>query len=254
MRTSIDLSCDLGEAPDDAGRAAEASLWPLITSANVACGGHTGDAVSMRAAARLAREHSVDLGAHPSYPDRAGFGRRTMAIERDALIESLVRQIGDLQEAAAVEGLPVTHVKPHGALYNNAYADERVADGIVEAARRSGATALVCSSRSAIARAAERRSLRVIAEAFGDRRYRSDGSLVPRSSPRSLLLDLDEAAQQAVSITVDGRVESETGEWIDVEAETLCIHSDMERAVDRLVRIRERLATAGVAFASPRGR
>jgi UPF0271 protein len=229
---TIDLSCDLGEAASEVEDRVEARLWPLLTSANVACGGHTGDAATMGRAVERARAHGVALGAHPSYPDREHFGRRTMAISARALVDALAGQIAALDEVARGGGWSVTHVKPHGALYNDAHRDRARAEAIVRAvARFRPPLAVVCTASSSLFTAAVEAGLTAIAEAFADRRYRADGSLVPRREPDALILDLDESAAQAVALAE--------------RAETICIHSDTPRAVERLEAIRARLAAAG---------
>ena len=240
MKT-IDLSCDLGEAATPAEDAAEARLFPLITSANVACGGHAGDEDTMRRAVERALAHSVALGAHPSYPDREGFGRRTIAISAPALAASLAEQVDALDAVARAAGRAVTHVKPHGALYNDAHRDRGRADAIVAAVSRRRGVAIVCTAGSALFAAARAAGVRAIAEGFADRRARPDGSLVPRSEPDALILDLDEAARQAVALAADGRTA------------TVCIHSDTPRAVERLTAIRAALGAAGYAFRPPHG-
>jgi UPF0271 protein len=239
----VDLSCDLGEAADPRQQEIEDALWPLITSANVACGGHAGDASTMQHAVRMASRHGVNLGAHPSYPDRESFGRRSMKLPPDELQHSLVKQIRDLQSLAA-DG--VRHVKPHGALYNDAHHDEELARTVVTAIVEADARlAVVSAASSALFRAAAAAGLPTIAEAFADRRYRRDGSLVPRSRPDALLLDVDAAAEQAVSLARSGTVIADDGSEILVPFATICVHGDMDGAVARLQKIRERLRRAG---------
>lgn len=235
----IDLSCDLGEAADEDEDRVESRLWPLVTSANVACGGHTGDLASMQQAVERARTYSVALGAHPSYPDRASFGRRRMSISAAALVDSLVEQVGALEAVARGAGLRVAHVKPHGALYNDAHHDRGLAESIVAAVRRlPGKVAIVCAPASSLFEAGREAGIRMIAEGFADRRYARDGSLVPRTEADALLLDRNEAAQQAASLATEGKVS------------TICIHSDMTGSVERLLAIREGLAAQGFGFRS----
>ena len=227
----IDLSADMGE-----GSPGEDEIWPLITSANVACGGHTGDADSMAHAARRAREHGVRLGAHPSYPDRENFGRKSMSILPAALRASLVAQINALRSFA-----PVAFVKPHGALYNDAHRDVLRATAIAEAMNDvDPGLALVCPDASAMANAARANGIRVIREAFADRRYNADGSLVSRAEPDALL-GVEEAAEQAALLAFERAVRARDGSRISVPHDTICIHADMERAVERLRAIRQRL-------------
>lgn len=223
----IELSADLGEASDDRGREVERAIWPLIGAANVACGGHAGDENSMREAARTAARLGVIFGAHPSYPDRANFGRKTMNIDRAALVASLVEQIEALREIGAAEGVNLERVKTHGALYNDAHRDPAVANAIVEAVRRFG-VAIVAIDSSRMAAIARKAGVPVIREVFGDRGYRPDGSLIPRSEPGALL-SIEEAAGQAARFATAS------------DFDTLCIHADMEGAVERLVAIRKRI-------------
>jgi UPF0271 protein len=228
----IDLSADLGE-----GSPGEDQIWTLVTSANVACGGHVGDEASMRDAARRARELRVRLGAHPSFPDRENFGRKAMSMPADALRDSLRAQIGALRDIAAEEGVTLQFVKPHGALYNLAHHDRALADVIISAL---DGLAIVCSDASQMAAAARAAGLRVIREAFADRRYNADGSLVSRSEAGSLL-SVEEAAQQAALLASEGTVIARGGSRIEVAFDTICIHADMEHAVERLRAIRAAL-------------
>ncbi len=246
MTFSVELSCDLGEAADAAGRAVEKAIWPLIGAANVACGGHAGDEASMRAAAARAARLGVILGAHPSYPDREGFGRRPLAIEPDRLRASLVEQIDALRAAAAESGIGVRRVKAHGALYNRAVRDEALAEIVVDAiAAVDRGIAVVAQPHSMMIAVARRRGLPIIREAFADRAYAPDGALVARSDPGALLLDPADAAAQAVRLAREGRARTAAGE-ISVEFETLCVHGDMERAVERLNAIRAALGLDAV--------
>ena len=235
----IEISCDLGEARTEEERAVEARLWTLVDAANVACGGHVGDRESMREAVRAASRNGVILGAHPSFPDREGFGRRPMEIPPDALARSLREQIGVLRGIAEEEGVELRRVKPHGALYNLAHTDEKLASIVAEAVQESGWLALVASPGSALLGAGERLGLEVIAEAFGDRRYRNDGSLVPRSEKGALLLDINEAAAQVERLATLGRVVTAAGEEIPIRFATVCVHGDMPDAVARVEAIRK---------------
>ena len=217
----IDLSADLGE-----GSEREDEIWPLIASANVACGGHIGDEQSMREAAQFARKYGVRFGAHPSYPDRENFGRKSLDITPDALRETLVAQIAALH---AIE--PVHHVKPHGALYNDAHKNRALADVIISAMNAS--TSIVAPDHSQMAAAARAAGVRVIREAFADRRYESDGSLTPRAIPGSTL-SVEEAAAQAALLASEGIVIARDGTRIAIAFDTICIHADMPGAVERL--------------------
>ena len=232
----IDLSADLAEGAPD-----EDQIWPMITSANVACGGHVGDRQTMTEAVRRARRHNVRVGAHPSYPDRANFGRKSMIMAPPALRASLVDQIGALREIAEREGVPLHFVKPHGALYNDAHKDRILAGIIVDAIRDvDPRLAIVCANSSEMATAARTSGTSVIREAFADRRYNADGSLVSRSIAGSLLT-VAEAADQAERLARERVVIAIDGSRVSVAFDTLCIHADMESAVERLRAIRKRL-------------
>lgn len=231
----IDLSADLGE-----GSPGEDEIWPLITSANIACGGHTGDEHSMREAAQRARAHGVRFGAHPSYPDREHFGRKSLSMSPDDLRASLIAQISALAKFA-----PVLHIKPHGALYNDAHQDRALADVIVSAvaeehARRAPldrTIAIVAPDHSQMAAAAREAGVRVIREAFADRRYEPDGTLTPRSVPNSTLT-IEEATAQAALLVHERAVIARDGTRIPIALDTICIHADMPHAVARLRAIR----------------
>ncbi len=227
----IELSCDLGEADTGEGIAVERAIWPLIDAGNVACGGHAGDEGSMGEAIRLAGVHGVIVGAHPSYPDRENFGRVSMDIGHDALVESLVQQISRL---------PARRVKAHGALYNDAHAGAARAAAIVEAVQRAGSPAVVAADTSQTAAVARASGVAVIREAFADRRYNEDGSLVSRREPGALL-SIAEAAEQAKLLAAEGVVIARGGRRVSIAFETLCIHADMEGAVERLRAIRAAL-------------
>ena len=225
----IDISADLGEGAPD-----EPEIWPLITSANVACGGHYGDADSMTHAATRARELGVRIGAHPSYPDRENFGRKSMSMPPDALRATLIDQITALGNIAG----KLHHVKPHGALYNDAHKDRALAQIVIDAIRLIDETLpIVCSDKSEMAAAARAAGIPIIREAFADRRYNADGSLVTRSEPGSLL-SVDEAASQAAMLANEGAVIAKDGSRIPIPFDTICVHADMEHAVDRLRAIR----------------
>lgn len=221
----IDLSADLGE-----GSPGEAEIWPLITSTNVACGGHTGDEHSMREAARRAREHNVRFGAHPSYPDREHFGRQSLSMSAEDLRASLVAQISALAAFA-----PVHHVKPHGALYNDAHHDRKLAETIISAL--GAGIAIVAPDHSQMAAAARDAGVPVIREAFADRRYEADGSLTPRSIPGATLT-IDEAVAQAALLVRESAVITRDGTRVPVAFDTICIHADMPGALERLRAVR----------------
>jgi len=226
----IDLNADLGE-----GCGQDAELMPLLTSANIACGRHAGDRMTMLESIRLALMHGVQIGAHPGYADRQNFGRIEQDLSPTEIEQLCMEQCQELIALAATAGARVAYVKPHGALYNQACRDVRLAEPIAQIARRLG-LALVGLPQSALASAARRAQVRFVPEGFADRRYRPDGSLVPRSEPDAFVLDPEEAADQARALVASGRIE------------TLCVHGDNPAALQFLRRLREGLAAAGVAF------
>lgn len=248
MSRTIDLSCDLGEARSDEERAVESAIWPMISAANVACGGHVGDEESMREAIENCVRYGVTPGAHPSYPDREGFGRRHVEMTSEALVASLSAQIELLRGFARERALDVERVKPHGALYNEAQQDEALALAIIEAVRRTRPrAAIVCAAGSHVEREARRVGITVVREAFVDRRYVPDGSLQPRGEPGSLLLDPKDAAGQAVRLATTGAVIASDGTEVSIAFQTLCAHSDMPGSVARVQSVLRALVDAGFA-------
>lgn len=248
MSRLLDLSCDLGEARSDEERAVESAIWPMISAANVACGGHVGDEESMREAIERCVTHGVSLGAHPSYPDREGFGRRHVDMTTEALVASLSSQIELLRGVALERGIEVERVKPHGALYNEAQKDAALALAIIEAVRRAQPrAAIVCAAGSQVEREALRAGIAVVREAFVDRRYASDGALQPRGEPGSLLLDPEDAAGQAVRLAATGAVVASDGTEVPISFETLCAHSDMPGSAARIQCVLRALGDAGFA-------
>ncbi len=238
----IELSCDLGEASDDAWRAVERELWTLIDAANVACGGHAGDDDSMRDAARTAAARGIILGAHPSYPDRENFGRKSMSIDARELRRALIHQLASFGKIAAAEGVAIQRIKAHGALYNDAHRDPALARVLIDAARAvDESMSIVAADTSQMALAARDRGMHVIREAFADRRYMADGSLVSRKDADALL-SIEEAAAQAHRLATTREVVARGGTPLSLEFDTLCIHADTPRAAQRARAIRERLA------------
>ncbi|MGD0362097.1 MAG: 5-oxoprolinase subunit PxpA [Bryobacteraceae bacterium] len=224
---TIDLNCDMGELPD---AALEEALMPHITSANVACGGHAGDAASMRRTVELARGAGVAVGAHPGYPDRVNFGRLEMALPAEEIAQTVYEQIGAL---AAIAG-DLAHVKPHGALYNVAARNADVARAIGEGAARFGRNlVLVGLAGSRMLDVWRDMGFRVAAEGFADRRYQPDGSLRPRRFPDALITEPAEAAAQAVRLAGEGH------------AQTICVHSDTPGSVEILEAVARALRSSG---------
>jgi UPF0271 protein len=240
--TTIDLNSDLGE-----GDAYDEALLQVVSSCNIACGGHAGDAASMAATVRAALSNGVCVGAHPAYPDRDGFGRVAHFLVGNALYETLTKQVTTLADIAAQLGTTLTHVKPHGALYNDAVADGELADVIARVvAEAPGAPALVGMANTELEFAADRHDLDFIAEAFVDRAYEADGTLVARSEPGAVHSDLAVITTQAVGLARFGCVTASTGDVIDVHADTLCIHGDTPGAAEAARAVRDVLESHGV--------
>lgn len=239
---TIDLNADLGE-----GDACDTELLEIVSSCNIACGGHAGDAGSMGATVAAAMRNGVAVGAHPAYPDRHGFGRESGFLDGDALYESLTGQVTALADIAADLGARLTHVKPHGALYNDAVANEQLAAIIARVtAEAPGTVSLVGMAGTAMQRAAERHRLQFIAEGFIDRAYEPDGTLVSRKKPGAVHDDFSIAAAQAVSLARDGCVSAINGDVIGVVVDTLCIHGDTPGAADAARRVRDALEAHGI--------
>lgn len=240
----IDLNCDVGE-----GCGADERLMPLVTSANVACGFHAGGPALMRRTVRLAARHGVAVGAHPSYPDRAGFGRRALAASPDEVRDDLAYQIGALWAFCRAEGVPLTHVKPHGALYLAAAADAALARVVCEATRAAGPSlAVMCLARSAMAEVARELAVPFVEEAYADRACAASGALLPRGAPGALIDDPEVAAERAARIVVEGGATASDGTALAVSAQTICVHGDTPGAERLLLAIRARLERDGVAI------
>jgi 5-oxoprolinase (ATP-hydrolysing) subunit A len=237
----IELSCDLGEASGENDRAVERELWTLIDAANIACGGHAGDDASMREAARIAAGRGIILGAHPSYPDRENFGRVSMKLDPRELRRALIHQLSTFAAIAAKEDVAVQRVKAHGALYNDAHRDRDLAELLAEVVKSiDESLSIVAGDTSEMALSARERGLHVIREAFVDRRYMPDGSLVSRKDPDALL-SVEEAAGQALLLATKRQVIARGGTPLSLEFDTLCIHADTPQAVERARAVRERL-------------
>ena len=239
---SIDLNADLGE-----GAPSDEELLEIVSSANIACGGHAGDAESMAATLRSAIANGVAVGAHPGYPDREGFGRESGFMTGDALYESLTGQVTQLADVAAQMGTRLSHVKPHGALYNDAVRDSVLADIIARVtAEAPGEPAFVGMAGTELEHAAERHGLTFIAEAFVDRAYEADGTLVSRKEPGAVHEDMAVVTTQAVRLAEDGCATARNGDEVHVRADTLCIHGDTPGAAEKARAVRDVLESHGV--------
>lgn len=239
----LDLNSDLGE-----GAGTDEAIMPLVTSANIACGAHAGDEETMRATVELALRRGVTIGAHPGYRDRANFGRVAVEMPHQALVEDLRAQIEALRGIAADLGALLTHVKPHGALYNRGERDPDTAGAIVAAVRAvDPALVLVAPPDSAMHVAAALGACAVAREGFADRAYEPDGTLRSRRLPGAVHTDPRVAAAQALSFALEGGVRAVDGTFLALEIDTLCIHGDTPNAVAIARAVRAALEGAGVA-------
>lgn len=241
----IDLNSDLGESYLPVVIGDDAEMLALVSSASLACGAHGGDPVTMAAACRSAVAHGVVIGAHPSYDDREGFGRRDVDVDAATLSAQLHEQIERLDAAAAAAGTEVRYLKPHGALYNRIVHDEEQAEVVARVAAERGLPVLGLGA-SAIERAASRAGVEFVVEAFADRAYRADGSLVPRAQAGAVLHDIALVAERAVRLAVDGTVATSGGSTLAVRPRSLCVHGDTPGAVEMARAVRVALAEAGV--------
>ena len=242
----IDLNADLGEGGDS-----DRALLQLVSSANIACGFHAGDAQTKLQSVRWAKEFGVAIGEHPSFPDRENFGRTAMQLPPETVYAQMIYQIGALKSLAESEGERLAHVKPHGMLYNQAAVDATLADAIARAVKAIDADLiLVGLAGSESIRAAARHGLRTREEVFADRGYLSSGALVPRSQPGAMIEEEARAIQQTLTMVKEGRVESVSGEWVAVNAQTVCLHGDGAHALLFAERLRDLFAAEQIAVTS----
>jgi 5-oxoprolinase (ATP-hydrolysing) subunit A len=247
MPTRFDFNCDMGESFGAWRMGLDAEVLPFVTSANVACGFHAGDPGTMRRTVALAEAKGVAVGAHPGFPDLRGFGRRNLAATPEDVRDDLVYQIGALQ--AFTRARTLQHVKPHGALYNMAVPGGELARAIGEAVLQvDPGMLLVALAGSRWADEAERLGLRVAREAFADRALNADGTLVPRSKPGAVIHEAQEVIERSVRLATERTVVAITGEVIDVQADTLCLHGDTPDAVRLAAALRAALEKAGVVL------
>ncbi|WP_326599818.1 LamB/YcsF family protein [Streptomyces sp. NBC_01803] len=246
---SIDLNADLGEGFGRWRLTDDEALLSVVTSANVACGYHAGDAPTMRRVCELAAERGVSIGAQVSYRDLAGFGRRSMDVPPDELAAEVAYQIGALEIFARAAGSRVAYVKPHGALYNRTVRDEAQAAAVAEGVALAGQRLPVLGlPGSRLHEAAARAGLPVVAEAFADRAYTDAGTLVPRGRDGAVVTDPDTVVERSVGIARDGVVTSENGTRVHVAARSLCLHGDTAGAQDLARRVRAALEKAGIGL------
>jgi UPF0271 protein len=241
----IDLNSDMGESFGAYTIGADEEILRWVTSANVACGWHGGDPQVIRQTVARAKALGVAVGAHPSYPDLLGFGRRPMQITRQEARDYMLYQIGALRAFVEAAGLRLQHVKPHGAIYNVAAKDRELSLGIAEAVKEAGGDLILMGlPDSEMLKAAQEVGVRIAREAFGDRAYNEDGSLVSRKIAGSLITDPDRVAERAIGLA-QGRVTAITGKEIRFQADTICLHGDTPGAATIARRVRERLEKEG---------
>ena len=247
MRRRIDFNCDLGE-----GCGSDAAIMPHVSSASIACGGHAGDAGSMRATVDLCLRHGVAVGAHPSFEDREHFGRRELALPGDEIRALVERQVEALATVCEAAGARLRHVKPHGALYNLAARDAVVAAAIADAVRAFDPSLLLYGlSGSATMAAANAAGLRGVHEVFAERRYEADGRLTPRNEPGAVIEGIDAALAQVRGMLGEGIVVARTGERVPIHADSLCLHGDRPDAAAFASALRAALEADGIEVAAP---
>jgi UPF0271 protein len=242
---AVDLNADLAEG--DVLTAGDRAVLGLVTSANLACGFHAGNRAVMREAAGICRERGIAVGAHVSYRDREGFGRRPVERSPARLVADILEQCAVLSEEAAAAGTTVSYVKPHGALYNRMAVDAEVAESVVEAVAQHPARVLVAQAGTAVVGPARRAGIRVVLEAYPDRGYLPSGLLVPRGEAGAVITGPDQVAARALTLVQRGVVEAVDGSWTPVEAETLCLHGDSPGAAHVARAVRSALDHAGLA-------
>ena len=248
----IDLNCDMGESYGAWKMGADEEIMPLITSANIAAGFHAGDPATIRRTVRLAVEHGVAIGAHPSLPDLAGFGRRAMHVSAQDVYDLVLYQAGAVAAFARAAGATLHHVKCHGALYNMAAMDEALSDAIARAVRDlGGGVQLYALSNSRMMDAGKKHGLTTVGEVFADRGYMDDGTLAPRGQPGGMIEDAAQSVAQVMSMIGEGVVVSLSGKRVPVSPGTLCLHGDQPGAVAFARALRESFAAKDIAVAAP---
>src|SRR5258707_15829163 len=247
---SIDLNCDMGETPEHISDGTQEALMRSITSVNIACGGHAGDAQTMATTIQQALRHKLAIGAHPGYPDRANFGRIELNLSPGEVADSVYAQVRTLAEVAARYHANITHVKPHGALYNQAVRNSQLARAIASGvARWSQHVVLVGLAGSPMLDVFREAGFPVAAEAFADRRYERDATLRLRKHEDALIHDPAEAGRQALSIVEQGFDFASDGSKVAVSAQTICIHGDTPGAPQIAIAVAQTLRQAGVRLA-----
>ena len=243
----IDLNCDLGESFGNYKIGLDEEVIKYVTSANIACGFHASDPLVMEKTVRLAKNAGVGVGAHPGFPDLVGFGRRNMNVSIAELKAMVTYQLGALDAFCRANKIILQHVKPHGAMYNMAGKDEKMALAIAEAIGNYNSSLILLGlSGSQMLKAAQTVGIPFKKEVFADRAYEEDGSLVARTKPGAMIEDENEAIQRIIDMVRYGKVKSITGKEIGVEPDSVCVHGDNPRTLDFVIKIRKRLEEDGI--------
>jgi UPF0271 protein len=252
LKPKVDINCDLGESFGNFKIGYDEKVMPYITSANVACGFHASDPVVMAHTVKLAKQHKVAVGAHPGFPDLMGFGRREMKLSEEEVTNYVIYQVGALQAFAKTVGSELQHVKPHGALYNMAMKDAKLAEAIIKGIAAVDSNLIVFSPlKSRVSEASTKTGLRVAYEVFADRAYSSDGSLVPRAVSGAVIEDPKIITERAIGMVKEKRVVAVDGNVVDLgEVHTICVHGDNLKAVALVKALRKGLEKAGISVAS----
>jgi UPF0271 protein len=255
LKYKVDINSDLGESYGAYKTGNDEKIMPHITSANIACGFHAGDPTTIAKTVNLAKKYHVAVGAHPSFPDLMGFGRREMHLTSEEVRTYIIYQISALEGFARIAKTEIQHVKPHGALYNMAVRDEELSKAIVEAIKALNSELIVFAMRkSALASATSKKRLRVAYEFFADRAYNPDGSLVSRSHPKSLITEPRLVVRRAIQAVKEGTTQTDDGETVNLDGvHTICVHGDTPSAAELVAVLKKGLTRAGIAV-EPVGR
>ncbi|MGM0939614.1 MAG: LamB/YcsF family protein [Bacillota bacterium] len=247
---TIDVNCDMGESFGAYTVGVDKEIITFISSANIACGMHAGDPFVMNKTVRLAKQFDIAIGAHPSFPDLAGFGRRMMEFSSKEIYQIVIYQLGSLSAFCKIHEVKLNHVKPHGALYNLAARDRLIASTIAQAVYQFDPNlVLIGLANSELIKAGKEVGLRVASEVFADRTYQSDGSLTPRTETNAIIENVDEAIQQVKRIVLENNVEATDGSLIKIDADTVCIHGDGSYALTFAKALHQMLKNIGVSIA-----
>lgn len=246
----VDLNCDLGESFGAYTIGLDSAVIPYISSANIACGYHASDPMVMAKTVKMCKENNVHIGAHPGFPDLMGFGRRNMNVTLEEAKSYVMYQIGALDAFCKANGTKISHIKPHGALYNMAGKDYKLAKAICEGIYEINPEYILLGlSGSNLIKAAEDTSLRCAREVFADRGYNDDGSLVQRGTPGAMITDENQMIERVIKMIKDGTVVTASGNTISIKADSVCVHGDGEKAVEFVKRIRNELTASGIVIA-----